>query len=111
MSIVLPGDIGPDVERVITSEFAPAKLRVLAAAHHGSRASSSSTFLDVLNPHIVVISAGRENRHGHPAPEVLDRLASRGIRIYRTDRDGAIAVDTDGRGVRVTTCRGVQLGQ
>lgn len=105
VSIVLPGDIGPEVERAIASDFAPARVRVLAAAHHGSRSSSSGSFLDALQPQIAVISAGRGNRHGHPSPQVLTRLADRGVRVYRTDRDGAIAIDTDGSKVHVTTCR------
>jgi hypothetical protein len=79
---------------------------VLKAAHHGSRTSSTGAFLDAVRPAIVLASAGRANRHGHPDPAVVARVRERGAALYRTDRDGAIAVDTDGRRVRVTTCAG-----
>jgi len=54
----------------------------------------------------VLASAGRGNRHGHPDPAMIARVRERGAALYRTDRDGAIAVDTDGRWLRVTTCAG-----
>ena len=106
VSVILPGDIGPAIEAALGGVLAPASLRVLKAAHHGSRASSTAPFLDAVAPAILVASAGRANRHGHPDPAVLARARERGAAIYRTDRDGAIAVDTDGRWVRVTTCAG-----
>ena len=49
-----------------------------------------------------MISAGRRNPFGHPTPEVLARLGQAGARIYRTDRDGAVILDTDGAELRVT---------
>jgi competence protein ComEC len=42
-----------------------------------------------------IISAGRNNRHGHPAPAALDRLAGAGVELFRTDRDGTIRVTVD----------------
>lgn len=105
VSVVLPGDIGADVERAIATDFEAARLRVLVAAHHGSRQSTSEAFLEALGPSAVVISAGRDNRHGHPSPQVLARLERRSIRVLRTDRHGAIALDTDGHELRFKTCR------
>jgi beta-lactamase superfamily II metal-dependent hydrolase len=106
VSLILPGDVGPAIEATLGAALAPASLRVLKAAHHGSRASSTAAFLDAVHPAIVLASAGRANRHGHPDPAVLARVRERGAAFYRTDRDGAIAIDTDGRWVRVTTCAG-----
>jgi competence protein ComEC len=106
VSLLLPGDIGPAVEASLVDTLAPVPLRVLKAAHHGSRASSTARFLGAARPAVVVASAGRGNRHGHPDPAVVARVAALGAAFYRTDRDGAIAVDTDGRRVRVTTCAG-----
>ncbi len=106
VSVILPGDVGPAIEATLGDALAPASLRVLKAAHHGSRASSTAAFLDAVHPAIVVASAGRANRHGHPDPAVLARVRERGAALYRTDRDGAIAIDTDGRWLRVTTCAG-----
>jgi competence protein ComEC len=109
-SIVLPGDIGPDAEREVAARMGPrtglAPLRVLKAAHHGSRHSTSDVWLDTLLPSAVVISAGRDNRHGHPAPAMMERVQARGIPIFQTHEDGAVQIDTDGRLVRVTACSG-----
>jgi len=106
VSLILPGDVGPAVEATLVDALAPSALRVLKAAHHGSRSSSTGAFLDAVHPAIVLASAGRANRHGHPDPAVVARIRERGAALYRTDRDGAIAVDTDGRWLRVTTCAG-----
>ena len=106
VSLILPGDVGPAVEATLADALSPSALRVLKAAHHGSRTSSTGAFLDAVRPAIVLASAGRANRHGHPDPAVVARVRERGAALYRTDRDGAIAIDTDGRRVRVTTCAG-----
>ncbi len=63
---------------------------ILKVAHHGSRFSTSDAFLDMVSPKEAIISVGK-NRYGHPSPEVLDRLASRGISVHRTDAEGDIA--------------------
>jgi competence protein ComEC len=107
VSLVLPGDAGPAIEAALAGALSPARLRVQKAAHHGTRTSSTPAFLDAVAPAIVLVSAGRGNRHGHPAPAVVARVLAHGAALYRTDRDGAIAVDTDGEVVQVTTCGGV----
>ena len=62
--------------------------------------------VEAVNPAVVVASAGRANRYGHPHPSVVARVEARGVPFYRTDRDGAVAIDTDGRWLRVTACDG-----
>ncbi len=106
VSIVLPGDIGAGVEDEFARQMAPATFRVLKAPHHGSATSSSASFLEALRPSVALISCGRHNRFGHPAPAVLARYRERGIDVFRTDEDGEITVRTDGRGVEVTTFSG-----
>ena len=69
---------------------------VLKAAHHGSKYSTPDAFLDAARPEISVISAGAENSYGHPHPELLARLASHGCAVFRTDRDGAVLIRSDG---------------
>jgi competence protein ComEC len=78
---------------------------VLKAGHHGSKYSSSATFLKAVKPHIAVISVGAGNRFGHPAPETLARLAAVGATVYRTDQQGTIVVTTNGQTVDVGTAR------
>jgi competence protein ComEC len=109
VSIVLTGDIGREIERRITPSFAPSPLRVVKVPHHGSLTSSSREFVDALSPSVAVISVGRGNRFGHPAPEVIDRYRQSGARIFRTDQDGAIDVRTDGRSLEVSTFTGQRV--
>jgi len=103
VAVLLTGDIGADIERAIVPRLVPAKTRVLKVAHHGSRTSTSRELLDAWRPQIALISCGRGNPFGHPAPDVIARLEAIGARIYRTDLDGEITVDTDGRHVDVKT--------
>jgi competence protein ComEC len=109
VSIVLPGDISREVEQRLADRPAPARLRVLKAAHHGSASSSSDVFLDALRPSIALVSCGRDNRFGHPAPAVLARYAARHMQVFRTDRDGEIEITTDGANVEVVTFTGRHL--
>ena len=101
VSIVLPGDIGRDVERELAPRILPSRLRVLKLAHHGSATSSSAEFLDALRPTVALVSCGRDNRFGHPARDVMARLADRHIPVFRTDAGGEIDLETDGRTLTV----------
>ena len=105
VSIVLPGDIGRDTERELPP-LGPSRLRVLKAAHHGSLTSSSESFIRAARPTHVVFSAGRSNTFGHPAPAVVERYEAVGAEIFRTDRDGAVTIDTDGYSLGVRTFSG-----
>jgi competence protein ComEC len=69
---------------------------VLIAPHHGSRSSSSTIFLNQVNPDVVVISSGRQGRFKLPHPKILKRYQDHGYTIFRTDINGAIALSTDG---------------
>ena len=109
VSIVLPGDIGRAIEPVLARHVEPATIRVVKVPHHGSRGSSSAAFVTVLQPDVALVSAGRANRFGHPAPEVVRRYEDAGATIFRTDRDGAIQLDTDGSRLRITTMTGRKL--
>jgi competence protein ComEC len=96
VSIVLPGDIGREGERAILPALDPASIVVLKAAHHGSATSSTPEFLSALKPKVVIFSAGRANRFGHPAPPVVARFRALGSAIFSTAEDGAVFVETDG---------------
>ena len=69
------------------------KCNIIKVAHHGSKSSSSEAFLDAANPEIAVIQVGRNNLYGHPHEQTLERLKARGIKVYRTDTNGAVGVD------------------
>ncbi len=100
-SILLTGDAEKQMEyRLVFESLDPQFLvldsDILKVGHHGSKTSSSEEFLAAVSPDIAIIQAGRKNRFGHPAPEVLERLETSGARILRTDRDGDIRFWSDG---------------
>lgn len=97
VSFLLPGDIEREAEQEVSTHVASARLRVLKAAHHGSRTSTTRRFLQAVAPQIVVFSCGRENRYGHPAVEVVARVQQTRAVVLRTDWDGAIQLATNGR--------------
>ncbi len=78
-------------------------ITLLKVAHHGSRNSTKEALLGELNPKLALISAGRNNRYGHPHEELLDRLWEHGCIIYRTQESGAVTVHVWGNKVRVET--------
>ena len=106
VAIVLPGDITQAVEPAVAAHFEPAPLVILKAPHHGSAGSSSQRFIDALNPAAVIFSAGRRNPFGHPAPAVVDRYRTAGVRTFSTADDGAVVIDTDGHTAVVWTVSG-----
>jgi len=77
------------------------KAEVMLVPHHGSRTSSSAEFIQAVAPRWAIVAAGYRNRFGHPNAEVMERYASAGTGILRTDRDGAIHVLLRSAGVRV----------
>jgi competence protein ComEC len=104
---LLTGDVGQEVERQWPDEGdTGAPLRILKVAHHGSRTSSGEAFVSRYAPVAAVISVGRQNVFGHPSPDVVQRLAHAGATVFRTDRDGAVIVETDGREIRARTWLG-----
>jgi competence protein ComEC len=106
VSIVLTGDIGQEAERAIGPLLSPSPLRIVKVPHHGSLTSSTVEFVRALSPRVAVVSVGRSNPFGHPAPEVIDRYRRAGADLFRTDQDGAVSVDTDGYVVDIHTFTG-----
>src|SRR6185503_503709 len=85
---------------------ASAPLTVLKVAHHGSAGSTSAPFLRAIAPAVAVVSAGVDDPFGHPSAAALDRLAAAGVAVWRTDRDGAVTLRTDGRTVEASSFSG-----
>jgi competence protein ComEC len=70
---------------------------VLKVGHHGSAYSSTPAFIAAVHPTYAIISVGRHNLFGHPAPSTMETLQRSGARVYRTDENGAVTVTTDGK--------------
>lgn len=92
-SILLTGDIDSAVEQKLLGRYPPSALSatILKIPHHGSRFSSSQSFLTAVSPASAVISVGKNN-YGHPSQEVLERLGELGIEVYITKEEGAIVL-------------------
>ncbi len=98
ISFLLTADIMQEAEWELIRNRADLTSTVLKVAHHGSDTSTTAEFLTVVAPRLAVISAGADNRFGHPSDEVLARLREslESEDIYRTDRHGTIEFITDG---------------
>jgi competence protein ComEC len=90
-TILLPGDAEKHVERQILSENGAEAMRadVLKIGHHGSKNSTMPELLAAAQPRFGIISTGEDNPYRHPSPEFVKRLENAGVRILRTDTDGA----------------------
>ncbi|KKS05001.1 MAG: putative hydrolases of metallo-beta-lactamase fold protein [Candidatus Nomurabacteria bacterium GW2011_GWA2_41_25] len=101
-AIMLTGDSTMKTEKIILSENTPTQLKstILKVGHHGSRTSSSFSFIKAVSPSYALISDGKNNTYGHPHPEVLDTLAQFGAQILRTDLLGTVILSCD----RMGTC-------
>jgi competence protein ComEC len=101
-SFLLTADITEATEETLVRADTHLDVDVLKVAHHGSAYSSSPNFLTAASPAISVISSGESNQYGHPAQETLDRVPGR---VFRTDEDGDVTIETDGKQIWVKTQR------
>lgn len=92
--VLITGDAPAYVEKRLVEEKALPDTEVLIVGHHGSKYSTCEELLSTAKPDTAVISVG-ENSYGHPTPETLQRLLSRGISVYRTDIDGNITLTSE----------------
>lgn len=110
-TMLLLGDLEERGQRRVLSrarerpELSVSDVDILLVPHHGDAATVASGLLDVTRPKAAIISVG-PNGYGHPSQALLDELASRGIRWWRTDRHGAVRIEFWPWGVRVTGLRG-----
>ena len=73
------------------------KVNVLKVGHHGSNTRSTDRFLNKIRPDFAIISVGLNNKYHHPSTEVLNRFKSLNTTIYRTDEDGSLLLESDGK--------------
>ncbi len=93
-----------DAETNVTGRLALPPVEAIKVAHHGSRDDGLGRLLERLRARVAVISVGSGNDYGHPTPSTLAALEQApGLALYRTDRDGAVVVETDGRLLTVRT--------
>jgi competence protein ComEC len=103
--ILLPGDAEATVESRLLRGESALRSDVLKVSHHGSSDSTSALLLEKLSSAFAVISVGPYGQYGHPRPETIERLRLAGVRVYRTDHEGATTFRTDGNRIEVTTHR------
>jgi len=106
-AVLFTGDIGVDgeAELVARGEIGlPLVSDVVKVPHHGSRKSSGDSFLAAVRPSTAVVSVGKHNTFHLPSPATLDRYAARGVRMRRTDLEGAVTVVANAQGQLSVSC-------
>ena len=88
------GDVEPPAQEGILASGLIHRVDIMKVSHHGS-AYQFLPLLDALHPKVAFISVGRGNTYGHPAPSTVRALEDRGVKVYRTDLDGALEFDAD----------------
>jgi competence protein ComEC len=96
---ILTGDAETEAEGAMLDAHGDLACDVLKAGHHGSKNATGDDWLQRLQPRQAVISCGRHNHFGHPAPSTLARLDAHGVQTFRTDLQGAVTFVSDGRTV------------
>jgi len=91
-SVLLTGDAESEVEKSLLEKYSGDKLQsnIFKAGHHGSDTSNTRNFMQAVDPEIVVISVGEDNKYKHPTPSTLETFANSDIGVFRTDQGGDI---------------------
>ena len=101
VSVLLPGDIGKEAEgRMLRKDYL-LRSDILKVPHHGSSSSSSPLFLERVKPTYAILTVGERNVGRLPHPEILKRYFQLGTQVYRTDKNGAVTVVTDGEKIEL----------
>ena len=102
-SFLFTGDMETGAEKDLLESGANVRATVLKAGHHGSDTSTGYQFLREVSPQYTVISVGEGNSYGHPSDEVLSRFRDAGAEVYRTDMQGHVIAESDGKTVTFRT--------
>lgn len=100
-SMLCTGDVEGQGEELLLQKVKDKDYDVLKVAHHGSKNSTLEEFLEETTPELALISAGEDNRYGHPHEELLERLLRAGCKIYNTQENGAIMLQSDGNSLTI----------
>ncbi len=100
VSFLFTGDIEKEIERKLVEQNVDLDSDILKVAHHGSKTSSCSEFLEIVSPELAVISVG-ENNYGHPHPDVLANLEKFDIQVLITKELGNIKIVSDGNNIKI----------
>jgi competence protein ComEC len=103
VTFLLTGDLEEAGEARLVSSGVDLHSTVLKVSHHGSKNGTTARFVAAVAPAVAVISVGQDNKHGHPAADVLDRLGD--VAVYRTDQRGTVELVSDGQRLWVNTER------
>lgn len=100
--ILLMGDAGTDIERIIDVK----EVDLIKIGHHGSNTSSDMNFIKKINPEYAVITVGKNNRYGHPNKETMQTLKKENIEVHRSDECGNILFKSTGNGLVINCEKG-----
>ena len=105
VSVLTGGDASKLVERQLITLDYDLSADIYKVSHHGGRDGNSQAFLDEVNPRYAAISVGEDNKYGHPKNEILKRLRAMDCKVYRTDLDGDIIFESDGKNISVIVAK------
>ena len=104
-SMLFTGDIEAIAEKAIQKKYSKnlniLKSDILKVAHHGSKTSSITEFIEKIKPKYAIIGVGEDNKFGHPSDSTIQNLEKANIRIYRTDKMGEIEIKTNGKEIKI----------
>ena len=103
--MLFTGDIEAIAEKAILKKYSKnlniLKSDILKVAHHGSKTSSITEFIEKIKPKYAIIGVGEDNKFGHPSDSTIQNLEKANIRIYRTDKMGEIEIKTNGKEIKI----------
>lgn len=98
VSFLFTGDIENEREiQLLRKARDQLKVDILKVPHHGSLKGNSDDFIQAVSPKIAIISCGKDNQYGYPHLETINTLENAGVKIYRTDINGTVLIQTDGK--------------
>lgn len=104
-SMLFTGDIEAIAEKAILKKYSKnlniLKSDILKVAHHGSKTSSITEFIEKIKSKYAIIGVGEDNKFGHPSDSTIQNLEKANIRIYRTDKMGEIEMKTNGKEIKI----------